>query len=222
MNLELACFTKNDAITAIACKADRIEYCHDYSLGGVSPCASDIVDLKESSDIPVYVMIRLRGGTFVYTKDEIMLMQQQINAMRIAGADGFVFGCLTADGLVDEYNNQLLIDYADGLPCTFHRAFDGVIAKHWAMESLITLGFSSVLTSGGPSNASDHTSVLRDLQKTFGNEIAIIVGGGVRASNIKDLVDETECSWYHSAARNTGNNSLSIDEAMRLKQILLQ
>jgi copper homeostasis protein len=220
MFLEAACFLMNDAYSAIECKVDRIEYCHDYSCGGVSPCVEDIVILKDKTDIPIYVMVRPRSGLFIYSDDEIRIMQQQIKLFKEAGADGFVFGCLYKDDEVDEYRNQKLLNSADGLPCTFHRAFDAIANKNSALELLISIGFSAVLTSGGRGSAIDNATTIRELEGEFGQEIDIIAGGGVRSQNLHKLIRSTACTWYHSAARVGVADTLSKDEVLELKKIL--
>ena len=124
--LEIACFNAPSAVVAAAAGADRIELCADRSVGGITPPLSDLEALRPQVKIPVMIMIRPRGGGFVYSDEEFIEMKGDIERVR-GLADGFVFGVLKEEGgvvKVDEERNLELVKLASPLPCTFHRAID--------------------------------------------------------------------------------------------------
>lgn len=168
-------------------------------------------------------MIRPRAGSFYYEPSEFETMRKTLVSLKSLGADGFVFGILNhpvhetlPQSHIDMEWNKELVRLADGLPCTFHRAFDLIPESEWtkSLADLAACGFSSILTCGGPSgtNATDCVEKLADLVGRRGDEntnkglgsnkgvLRIIVGGGVRASNIDELRTVTGASVFHSAA----------------------
>jgi copper homeostasis protein len=201
--LEIACFNLDSAKIAAQARADRIEFCADYSLGGITPSKSDFSELRGFYSGPIYVMIRPRGGDFVYTVIELSHMQEDINAFGKLGADGFVFGALTTDGQVDFATNAQLLATTAGLPCTFHRAFDGCINQQEALIQLESLGFNSILSSGGMKTALEGIENLRSAQKN--TTLNIIAGGGIRSSNLATLVLQFDTEFYHSSGIISGD-----------------
>ena len=201
--LEIACFNLSSAKIAAHAGADRIEFCADYTLGGITPSQTDFSDLRCLYSRPIYVMIRPRGGDFVYTDTELSQMQEDINAFSKLGADGFVFGTLTVDGQVDLAANGQLLAATSGLPCTFHRAFDSCKNQQEALSRLKTIGFSSILSSGGMKTALDGIENLRSAQKN--TTLNIIAGGGIRSSTIVALARQFETEFYHSSGIISGD-----------------
>lgn len=195
--LEIACFNLESAKIAAQAGADRIEFCADYSLGGLTPSTTDFSELRAFYSGPIYVMIRARGGNFVYTDTELKQMQEDINAFGKLGADGFVFGTLTADGHVDLTANAQLLATTTGLPCTFHRAFDSCTNQHEALSRLESLGFKNILSSGGMKTALDGLENLRSIKKN--TTLNIIAGGGIRSSNMVVLAKQFDTDFYHSS-----------------------
>src|SRR5690606_22308953 len=151
--LEIACFEMTSAETALRSMADRIEFCADLELGGTTPDFYEFLHLKRTFSKPVYVMIRPKGGPFYYSETEFIEMKNSIISFGEAGADGFVFGILPPQNEVDVQRNAELITLAAGIPCTFHRAVDRTADLDNAVETLIGLGFKTVLTSGGKKSA---------------------------------------------------------------------
>lgn len=198
--LELACFNLESAIMAAAAGVHRIEFCAGYSVGGITPSEEDLLVLKEKVTIPVFLMIRTRPGNFVYSASEISEMQNTIQKFGALGADGFVFGALTPDHKIDEKANRELLAAAGNIPCTFHRAFDQTDDPLKALDLLIRLGFENVLTSGRQSTALAGAEMLRQLQAHAQKRIEIIAGGGVRSTNIKNLLQKFPSDFYHSSA----------------------
>ena len=195
--LEIACFSLDSAKIAAHAGADRIEFCADYNLGGITPNIADFSELRAFYSGPIYVMIRPRGGNFVYTDTELRKMQDDITAFGKLGADGFVFGALTIDGQVDLEANAQLLAATAGLPCTFHRAFDSCTNQQEALSRLESLGFNSILSSGRMKTALDGIENLRSAQKN--TILNIIAGGGIRSKTILALAKEFDTEFYHSS-----------------------
>lgn len=216
--LEIACFNPTAALTAAREGADRIELCRNYSIGGITPEESTLETLKTHFSVPVYVMIRPRGGDFTYSKEELVIMKNNLLRLRAQGADGFVFGILTPGGHIDKHNNKILVDLADGLPCTFHRAFDQIVNKKEALEEVITCGFKTLLTSGGEHPAMEGLSVLKALKKQAGDRLTILVGGGIRSFNVQHFKDDFD--FVHTASIRPGTEKIDTEELRALKNNL--
>lgn len=218
--LEVACFGLYSVALAETYGADRIELCENMELGGTTPDYTLVAAAKNITTIPVFVMIRPRGGDFVYSEAEFESMQDQIKQMKVLGVDGFVFGLLNTDGMVDTVRNEYLLKLTGSLPCTFHRAFDVIADAEKGLEDLITLGFSAVLTSGKEKDALSGLSVLEKLVEQAKDRIEVIPGGGIRASNITVLSKALGKRTYHSAAILDQSNVPSIEEIKSLKILL--
>ncbi|MBK0370796.1 copper homeostasis protein CutC [Flavobacterium agrisoli] len=198
--LEIACFGLYSVALAQRCGVHRIELCDNRELGGITPDVKLIEAARNITTAKLFVMIRPRGGDFVYTDDEFELMEQQISIFKKLGIDGFVFGNLYPDGTIDKMRNSRLIQLAYPLPCTFHRAFDSVPDVKEGLETLIELGFKSVLTSGKAETALAGLPVLEQLVEQAQDRIQIIAGGGIRADTIKPIQNVLGKQIYHSAA----------------------
>jgi copper homeostasis protein len=201
--LEIACFNLDSAKIAAQAGADRIEFCAEYSLGGITPSRTDFSELRNLYAGPIYVMIRPRGGDFVYTDTELSQMQEDINAFGKLGADGFVFGALTNTNQIDLAANCSLMHATAGFPCTFHRAFDGCINQQEALIQVESLGFNSILSSGGMKTALEGIENLRSAQKN--TTLNIIAGGGIRSSNMVVLAKHFDTEFYHSSGILSGD-----------------
>lgn len=218
--LEIACFNAESALIAEQGGADRIEFCANMQVGGTTPSLSDFIELKSKISIPVYVMIRPRGGDFVYSDAEFDAMKKSLIQFKEAGADGFVFGILDTNRKLDITRNKHLLDLADGLPCTFHKAFDEVVEPFIILQQLIDLGFENILSSGQAATAMLGLPILKQLLQQSENKINIMVGGSVRSSNIQLLKDELNASWYHSSAILQGDKA-DLEEVRNLKSTLI-
>jgi copper homeostasis protein len=146
----------------------------------------------------VFVMIRPRGGSFIYSDEEIAAMRRDIVNARGMGVAGIVTGALTADARVDIEPTRTLLRASAGLPVTFHRAFDRAQNLPDVLEQLIQAGVSRVLTSGGSATALDGAPVISALVAQAGDRIAIIAGGGVRDHNVRELVAQTGVREVHA------------------------
>lgn len=216
--LEVACFDVESCFIAEQAGAGRIEFCSDYSSGGVTPLWDDILKVKKGLSIPLHVIIRPRGGNFVYSTTEMDAMKRDILFCKEHQVNGLVFGVLTSDHAIDVRANNELIGLCAGLSCTFHRAVDECMDIDRAVDDIINLGFHSVLTSGGKRNVIEGIDHLTRLQKTVGEQITIMPGGGVRSSNIAQLLEQTGCREFHSAAMI--NQVINAGEIIALNQAL--
>ena len=197
--LEIACFDKESAIIAAKAGADRIEFCAGFEVGGTTPSLHDYMELKKEITIPIFVMIRTRGGDFCYNNEEFQQMKNQLLEFKKVGADGFVFGILDGNLEVNFIQNKELVELADGIPCTFHRAFDRVKDYHKSLEEIINCGFKTILTSGTKSNVSEGKEILKTLIKISNERIDILCGGGLRSTNISEIKNYTKAKNFHSS-----------------------
>lgn len=217
MPLEVACFNPESALIAAQVGADRIELCANQQLGGTTPSPAEFLEVKKlASSVPVNVMIRPRGGDFEYSEEEFTQMTEEVKMFLDMGADGFVFGILKC-GRVDVQRCLQLVQLAHGKMCTFHRAFDELEDIEVELEAVSTCGFSAILTSGGKHDAImgiDRLSSLVALCKLKDTNLEIIIGGGVRASNVEVLMEETGAQWFHTSA-SLGNETVASAEELR-------
>ena len=205
--LEIAAFNLESALIAQQNGAGRIELCKNMEVGGLTPEADALALAKEQLFVPVFAMVRPRAGNFVYDETELAQMLQTILAYKELGADGFVFGILTRDNKIDVARNQVLVAAAHPLPCTFHRAFDEIIEWRTALEQLIDCGFKTVLTSGTATNVNSGVHNLKQMVAAAGGNIEIMPGGGLRAANLPQIMQETGARFYHSSAVLTGDTA---------------
>lgn len=222
--LEICCFNVESALIAIEAGADRIEFCgggpHD---GGLTPWKEDLKRLKEASDgTRIHVMIRVRGGDFVYTKQEIDFMIYTMKELE-PWADGFVFGVLTESKKINIHDCTLLRNAAADKPCFFHKAIDHVEEGDFldALKLVWALGFKGVLTSGTKPNAQEGAELLYAATAEARINFDIMVGGGVRSSNLSSLMETTKAKWYHSSALVDGSMKADAEEIRRMVDIAL-
>lgn len=178
---------------------DRLELCGDLSVGGVTPDFELVREVLAATDLPIMMMIRPRGGSFIYTPDEIKQMLAEIDAAKKLGVTGVVFGCLTAENKIDVALTQQLIDRARPLSVTIHRAFDEVTDPMQALTDVRNLGADRILTSGLAPTAAEGTDVLKRLIEKAGNVI-IMPGAGVRPENARQILAETGATEIHGTA----------------------
>ena len=184
--LEVCVDSYASAVAAIAGGADRLELCSALSVGGLTPSAALLRQIRKGSDIPIRCLMRPRGGDFFYTPEEIQQMAMEMAALRDAGADGFVIGCLTADGELDGNAMEPLLKEASGLGLTLHRCIDVSRDLEETYRQAVLLGFDTVLTSGGAGKCLDGMETIGRLfairDKENGPEV--LIGAGVNAGVI--------------------------------------
>lgn len=185
------------AVAAAAGGADRVELCDDLVEGGTTPSAGSIRLARERLDLGICVMIRPRGGDFLYTDLEFEIMRDDIAVAKRLGADGVVLGLLRADGRIDRERTARLVDDAAPLPVTFHRAFDVSRDPMESLETLVGMGVRRVLTSGQKASALEGVDLIRRLVDTAGDRITILAGGGLTADNAAQLVTATGVREVH-------------------------
>lgn len=218
--LEIACFTLESAIIAQENGADRVEFCAAIEVGGTTPDFKTVQQAREKLAIDLYVMIRPRGGNFVYTDAEFQQMQADITALKQLNIDGFVFGILKEDKTINVEQNKVLVELAKPIPCTFHRAFDEVENAFEALEEVIGCGFKTILTSGQKPNVSEGMHRLAELISKADNRIVIMPGGGLRSTNIEVIQQNTQAIYYHSSAIIDGSETANAIEIRTLKSNL--
>jgi copper homeostasis protein len=219
--LEIACFDSDSALVASSAGADRIELCEDAEVGGTTPSVTSLSGIRDRITIPIFVMIRPRGGDFVYSEDEFQQMKASITQLKPI-ADGFVFGILDRDSKVDMRRTSELVALAHPLQCTFHRAFDQTVDLFQALDDIVNCGLQSILTSGGKSTAIQGCDMLARLVDKAQGTIVIMPGGGVRSANVEELRRRTKAISYHSSALIGNEQVSSVVEILRLKEILRQ
>jgi len=180
--------TIESAAAAARGGAQRLELCANLVEGGTTPSAGVIALACARLPVPVYVMIRPRGGDFCYTPLEFEAMQHDVADAKRLGAAGVVFGILEADGTVDTARTRTLVEVARPLPVTFHRAFDVTRDPHEALGALIALGVDRVLTSGQQASVPAGLPLIAELVRQAGGSIGILPGGGITAANVTEVV----------------------------------
>jgi copper homeostasis protein len=188
--------------------------CADLAVGGTTPDVALVSAVLDRVDVPVFVMIRPRGGSFVYTPAELTAMRRSIDTARDQGARGVVFGVLDARNAIDIAATDSLVGAADGLEVTFHRAFDRVPDQSDALEALIDLGVDRVLTSGGAADALAGADRLRDLVEQADDRIVILAGAGVREHNAGEIVERTGVREVHARAERNVERIRGIKRAV--------
>jgi copper homeostasis protein len=184
---EAPVFTLEAALQAAKFGVHRIELCSNFPDGGETPSAGMLKFLKKEIDIPIMVMIRPRGGDFVYSSKEIVVMKNDIDLMGDLGADGFVFGVLEDSGKVNKEACESLSRTASGKTCTFHRAFDASSDLRRSLEDIISLGFDRILTSGGKNSVTEGLTMIKDLMQHADRRISIMPGGGTKPEHVGEL-----------------------------------
>lgn len=221
--LEIACFNLESAAIAQTAGADRIELCDNYAEGGTTPSYGLLKQARKLLHIPIYVMIRPRGGDFVYSPDEWAAMLEDVKQCKQLGMDGIVFGALNSDSTIDEARCAEFMALAKPLPVTFHKAFDVIIDQSTALQQLIALGISRVLTSGGAATALEGAAQIAQLQQQAADKITIIAGGGLRADNVQQIIQQTWVTEVHSAAITDKNQAYpipNVQEIIGIKEVM--
>ncbi|MEZ0541957.1 copper homeostasis protein CutC [Fibrella arboris] len=187
MLIEVCAYSVDDCLAAQQAGASRIELCTARAEGGLTPSLGLIRQARAATLLPIFVMIRPRGGDFVYSASELAVMEADIDVARLAGADGVVLGTLLPDGQVDRETTRRLVKYAHPLPVTFHRAFDLTNDAQEALETLVDLGIATILTSGQQPRAIDALPLLEALASQARGRITIMAGSGVNGHNAAQL-----------------------------------
>ncbi|MCX6337928.1 MAG: copper homeostasis protein CutC [Bacteroidetes bacterium] len=206
--LEIAVFNIESALLAANSGADRLELCENPLEGGTTPSYGFLKHIAEQISIPVFPIIRPRGGDFLYSDAEFKQICYDIELCKDLGFKGVVSGVILANGQVDYKRTKEMVSLAGNMQFTFHRAFDRTIDPLKALVTIIETGAHRILTSGQVPNAFDGKDLIKQLVEIAANNIIILPGSGVRASNIKDLQAFTGAKELHSSARISVNSSM--------------
>jgi copper homeostasis protein len=191
--------------------ANRIELCSALSEGGMTPSHGLIREAVGLSGLPVHVLLRPRGGDFMYTDAEFEVMKEDLRHMRSLGASGVVLGALRADSTVDVERIRSLVELAGPLEVTFNRAFDNAASLEQALEDVIAAGCGRVLTSGGACDVVSGIPSLARLVKQAAGRIEIAVGGGLRLKNAAAVARATGARHFHGSIRRTVDGPMRYD-----------
>jgi len=201
--LEICCGSLEDALEAEAGGADRVELCSNLFWGGLTPSFGTIVEAKRRLRIPAIVMIRARGGGFNYTEPEFAAMVADAESAIAQGVAGLVFGVLTADGAIDRTRTRRLRDIAGHRDAVFHRAFDVTPDPFRAIDELVDLGITRVLTSGQQDTVPEGLDLIARLVEYAGDRMQVMPGGGIKPFNFDEVIRRTGCRQIHVAAWTT-------------------
>jgi copper homeostasis protein len=182
---------------------DRIELCSALALGGLTPSAALVQRARALTRLPIMMMLRPREGGFGYAAEEFRQMALDLKFGLAVGVDGFVFGCLNADGTVDLRRTSHLVKLAAGRQTVFHRAFDLTPDPLVALETLVELGVTRILTSGQQPTAWEGAGLIRQLVTRAAGRIEILPGSGVRSGQVAALVQRTGATQVHASASRT-------------------
>lgn len=198
--IEICANSAESVRAAVAAGADRIELCAGMPEGGTTPSYGEMAVVRELLPSGMHVIIRPRGGDFLYSQEECEIMLRDIEMARRIGVDGIVIGCLRADGGVDEDKMRGLMAAAGKMSVTFHRAFDMCSDPFTALEKIEQLGCDRILTSGQKSSAEEGIPLLKALTARSGRVI-IMPGCGINAGNIRRIAEQTGAHEFHLSAR---------------------
>jgi copper homeostasis protein len=199
IELEICANSLTSALIAQEGGATRVELCDNLGEGGTTPSYGQIALAKSKLKIPLFPIIRPRGGDFLYSDQEFEVMKADVIACRSLGCSGVVYGILTSDGTIDIERCILLRELAKPMSVSFHRAFDMTNNLPEALETLIDIGFERVLSSGGFSTAIEGAAALSKLIKLAANRIQVMPGSGIRLENVKTLVQTTSAKALHAS-----------------------
>jgi len=198
MILEACVETFEEALKAESMGASRIELCDDLSVGGITPSYALLDSVKKQLKIPIMVMIRPRDGNFVYDSSELKLMKQSIDVCKSLGVMGVVFGILNNQDLIDAENTKMLVEYADPLDITFHKAIDDTPDPVRSAEILTkTKGITRILTSGGKPTALEGAENINKMSKIAAGYLKILAAGRITATNLDEISGILKADEFH-------------------------
>lgn len=201
------------AAAAAAGGADRLELCANLAIGGTTPSPFLFEQVHRDFDLPVNILIRPRFGDFLYDRNEVEEMARSVRMFRDLGANGVVIGCLAPDGVLDQDKIRALMAQAGDMEVTLHRAFDMTRDPLEALETAVSLGFSTILTSGQAQNALVGKGTLRQVFQRSAGRIDIMAGSGVKKENIREIYDYTGIRVFHTTGRGA-----AVDSGMRYRK----
>ena len=199
--LEVCADSVESVLAAEKGGADRIELCGNVVIGGSTPSESLYREIRKHSDIKIHALIRPRFGDFCYTEYEFDIIRSEVRRFRELGAQGVVIGMLKPDGSLDVKHLERLMEEAEGMSVTLHRAFDVCRDPEEALEQAVSLGFNTILTSGQRNNCVDGSGLLAELVKKSAGRIHIMAGAGVNADAVSSIYEKTGITDYHMTGK---------------------
>ncbi|PKP51837.1 MAG: copper homeostasis protein CutC [Bacteroidetes bacterium HGW-Bacteroidetes-1] len=209
--IEICAVGLNSALKAENASAHRIELCENLESGGLTPSYGLLRKVKSMVSIPVHVLIRPRRGDYIYDNHLIDVMVEDILMVKSLGFEGVVIGVLDKDGNLDESRFKVLVEAAEGVSITFHRAIDVSSNSMKLLDRLIAHKVDRVLTSGGKLTAWEGKETIAEMQEKFGSHIKIMAGSGIHSGNIVDLIHQTGVNEVHLSAKTTLYSEMNHD-----------
>lgn len=217
--LEISVGSAEAAAAAERGGADRVELCREQNVGGLTPSSEMMREARKRLRIPIYVMIRPRAGDFVYSEQEFAAMREEIFLAQRLGMDGVVLGILTKDRRVDVARTRELVEMAEKMEVTFHRAIDETADLLGAMEQVVETGAERILTSGGKPTALEGAETIAKMVARAKGRVGILPGAGIHAGNIREVAGRIRAREYHAALSSVVANPLenltAFEEAVR-------
>ena len=177
--------------------ANRIELCENLAVGGTTPSYGTVKICLEKLNIPIFPMVRARGGNFNYSKDEIEIMKEDIKLFKKIGVKGIVLGCLTNDNKIDLETTKELVDLAYPMEVTFHKAIDEISNPLDYIDALIDIGIKRILTSGGKATALEGKDLINDMIRKSNKKLKIVLAGKVTKENLSELSSLISSDEFH-------------------------
>ena len=177
--------------------ANRIELCENLAVGGTTPSYGTVKVCLEKLNIPIFPMIRARGGNFVYSKEEIEIMKEDIKAFKDLGVKGVVFGFLTSDNKIDLELTKELVDLAYPMEVTFHKAIDEIVNPLDYIDDLVNIGIKRILTSGRKATALEGKDLINEIIKKSNKRLKVVVAGKVTKENLNELSNLICANEFH-------------------------
>lgn len=209
IKLEIPIESVDGALIAQQQGADRLELCAALELGGLTPSAGLMCEIKKHISIPVFALIRPRSGDFLYTETEFNTILSDVLEAKKQGLEGVVVGFLNADGAIDVERTKTVCKLAFPMEVTFHRAFDMCNNPQLALEQIIEAGCARILTSGQKQDALTGVSLIQNLVAKTKGRITIMAGSGVRTHNVKEIIEKTGVIEVHTSAKTTKKSAMS-------------
>ena len=206
---EVCAFNIQSAVIAERAGAARVELCDNPVEGGTTPSYGCILETREKISIDLYPIIRPRAANYFYSDEELAVMKRDIMICRDLGCDGISIGVQRINGEIDTENLKRFVEWAGPMGVTCNRAFDCAPDPFKAMEDIISCGCERILTSGLKSSAPDAGELLGNLVKAAGERIIIMPGAGIKSSNIRQLINESNAREYHGSARKVADNPVT-------------
>lgn len=199
--LECATDSVESALAAAKGGADRLELCANLIIGGTTPTLALYDEVRSHSDIPLFILIRPRFGDFLYSDYEANVICREIEMFQKAGAEGVVIGSLNKDGSLNAEHMKRFIDSAKDMSITLHRAFDMCVDPFATLQEAKELGVNTILTSGQAPSSLEGIALYEKLIEKANGEISILAGGGIKASTIEKLLEQTSLTAFHMSGK---------------------